>query len=99
MVVHPLLIFDFDNTLVDTRRVGVLALLEVEAFLRSKNLDPKLIQKKDQLFLEFEKNLRAFGEDLTGKVDIETWRSRLWVDAAKSAGEISIVETDRPDSL
>ena len=32
----PVLIFDFDNTLVDTRGVGVIALREVAAFLRTK---------------------------------------------------------------
>lgn len=96
MADRPLLIFDFDNTLVDTRGVGILAILEVDAFLRSKRLDTlgesghspldALIEKKDHFFREFEKNLRAKGEDTTGKVDIETWRARLWFDAAVSAG-------------
>lgn len=85
MYSRRLLIFDFDNTLVDTRGVGAIALREVEALLLAQG-NEHLMRCKDQLFQEFERNLRARGEDKSGRVDIETWRSRLWMDAVVSVG-------------
>ena len=83
-----LLIFDFDNTLVDTRGVGVIALEEVEAFLRRTDRSEQILSRKADLFRAFETNLRERGEDKSGRVDIETWRSTLWREAAQSAGEM-----------
>ena len=88
MTRRRLLIFDFDNTLVDTRGVGVIALKEVEAWLRtSGGCVDEVLQRKTELFEAFEQNLREKGEDKTGLVDIETWRAGLWQEAALSAGE------------
>jgi len=95
---RPLLIFDFDNTLVDTRGVGAIAIRDVDAFLSAQNLDSLFPERKEQFFREFERNLRAKGEDKSGRVDIETWRSRLWAEAAESAGEMSL-HFRNPDSF
>ena len=84
-----LLIFDFDNTLVDTRGVGIHALDQVESFLRTMDGADRLLENKSQLFQTFERNLRERGEDKSGRVDIETWRSGLWREVAISAGEIA----------
>jgi len=93
------IIFDFDNTLVDTSGVSKSALKAVKDYIRDGRVDYSLVGWAEPLLAKTKnilvENETAFGdtfgkliqgEDPQGLVDVDEWRVKLWQDAACNVG-------------
>lgn len=71
------IIFDFDNTLVDTKGASLVAIEEVKAFLDSLSLS----KDSAAIVQNFEDLLKSSEKDPDGIILIDEWRTNLWLKA------------------
>lgn len=82
------IIFDFDNTLVDTKGADAYALEEVKKFLDLVSLKTGA----SEVIHRFKKLLAQSEKDPTGVVPIDEWRTNLWLQAMEDNSQRDTAE-------